>query len=286
MISIIVLHHNKAEYSRACLHSLLQTSSRPLEIINVNNGSADATAEILDTWQSAARAAGIETQRLDFPTNIGAIAGRNAAMQTARGAYFVFLDNDTLIFQDDWLEKLRAFLEEDENRGIVAPKLLFPWEPFAIECCGAAISPRGRVEYSGRGAARDSLQAPQRIQCAISAAWMMPRRVYEAIGGLDEIYSPVQYEDLDYCYRARQADLEIWTCPSVELFHFEHTTTAGSGDINFKYVTTKNGLTFKKRWGEHFVRENATTEDAAQWRVLPKRGIEDVDWKKLMKEFR
>jgi GT2 family glycosyltransferase len=103
---------------------------------------------------------------------------------------------------------------------------------------------------------------------------------------LDEVYSPVQYEDLDYCYRARQAGFEIWTCPGVEIFHFEHTTTAGSGDINFKYVTTKNGLTFKQRWSERFARENATTEDAAQWRVLPKHGIEEVDWRALIENFR
>jgi GT2 family glycosyltransferase len=285
MISLIVLHHNKSEYSRACLHSLKRSSFRPLEIINVDNGSTDATAGVLDAWRDSACEDGIATQRLDFSTNIGAISGRNEAMKVARGEHFVFLDNDTLIFQSDWLEKLCAFLEEDKTRGIVAPKLLFPWKPFAIECCGAAISPRGRVEYWGRGAERDSLLQPQRIQCAISAAWMMSRRVYETIGGLDEIYSPVQYEDLDYCYRARAAGFEIWTCPSVELFHFEHTTTAGSDDINFKYVTTKNGLTFKRRWSEHFARESATSEEAAQWRVLPKHGIEAVDWEKLTEEF-
>ena len=194
----------------------------------------------------------------------------------------MFLDNDTLLAQTDWLQKLQSFLEADEKRGIVAPKLLFPWEPFLVECCGAAISPSGRVEYSGRGQPRNTLQNPQKIQCAISAAWMMPRRVTETIGGLDEIYSPVQYEDLDYCYRAREAGFEVWSLPKVEVFHFEHTTTAGSGDINFKYVTAKNALAFKKRWGAHFQKENATTEAAAQWQTLPKRAIEDVDWQKLI----
>jgi GT2 family glycosyltransferase len=286
MISVIVLHHDKAEYSRACLHSLLVSQARPLEIINVDNGSRDDTARVLDEWEKRAESENIETRRLNFATNIGAVEGRNAAMQIARGEHFVFLDNDTLIFQSDWLEQLRAFLDADEKRAIVAPRLLFPWPPFEIECCGAAVSPRGRVEYIGRGAARESVREPRQIQCAISAAWMMPRKIYEQVGGLDEIYSPVQYEDLDFCYRVRESGWEVWTLPSVELFHFEHTTTAGSGDINFKYVTTKNGLTFKKRWSAHFENENATTEEAAQWRVLSKRGIEDVDWRDLVANFR
>ncbi len=283
MISIIILHHNKAEYSRACLQSLLNSSARPLEIINVDNGSRDITPGVLREWESAAHAQNIQTQNLNFPENIGAICGRNEAMKIARGDFFVFLDNDTLIAQTDWLQQLQVFLEADEKRGIVAPKLLFPWPPFDIECCGAAISPSGRVEYSQRGQARDTLQNPQRIQCAISAAWMMPRRVYETIGGLDEIYSPVQYEDLDYCYRAHEAGFEIWSLPSAEVFHFEHTTTAGSGDINFKYVTAKNAITFKKRWRAHFQKEKATTEAAAQWQTLPKHTIEEVDWQKLIR---
>ena len=211
------------------------------------------------------------------------------AMKIARGEYFVFLDNDILVFQKSWLESLRAFLQADEKRAMLAPKLLFPWPPFAIECCGAAISPRGRVEYCGRGAARESLSQPQKIQCAISAAWMMPRKIYDNIGGLDEIYSPVQYEDLDYCYRAREAGYEVWALPSVELFHFEHTTTAGSGDINFKYVTAKNALTFKKRWSDYFQKEFdsgwATTEENATWKTLPKLGVEDIDWRALIQDF-
>lgn len=282
MISVIILHHNKAEYSRACLLSLLHSSARPLEIINVDNGSRDATSGVLAEWEIAAREFGIETQRLNYLENIGAVRGRNEAMRIARGDYFVFLDNDTIIAQQNWLELSQHFLEADEKRGIAAMKLLFPWSPFDIECCGAAVSPRGRVQYLGRGEERDSMQAPQQIQCAISAAWMMPRRVYETIGELDEIYSPVQYEDLDYCYAARKAGFEVWTLPSVEIFHFEHTTTAGSGDINFKYVTAKNSLIFKQRWSTLFALENATTEEAAQWRVLPKRNIESVDWQSLI----
>jgi O-antigen biosynthesis protein len=281
MFSLIILHHNKADYSQACLQSLLATSARPLEIINVDNGSQDATPEVLDSWENQAQAHGIETRRLSFDSNIGAVRGRNEAVAIARGDYIAFLDNDTLLAQADWLEKLREFLDADERRAIVAPKLLFPWEPFLIECCGCGISPGGRVQYIGRGAARDELTEPQEVQCAISAAWLMTRRLVEAIGVLDEAYSPVQYEDLDYCYRAREAGAQVWTLPSVELYHFEHTTTAGSDDINFKYVTTKNGILFKKRWGAHFREENGPSEAETQWLALPKQSIADVDWQTL-----
>ena len=281
MFSVIILHHNKAEYSRACLASLLGSSARPLEIINVDNGSQDETSNVLDEWEERATASGIATKRLNFDSNIGAIRGRNEALGVATGDYLAFLDNDTLLAQNDWLERLRDFLDADERRAIVAPKLLFPWEPFAIECCGCGISAQGRVQYVGRGQARDAITQPQEVQCAISAAWLMTRRLVESIGTLDDAYSPVQYEDLDFCYRARAAGAQVWTYPAVELYHFEHTTTAGSDDINFKYVTTKNGILFKKRWGEQFRAEDGPSEAETQWVVLPKKDIAEVNWHEL-----
>lgn len=282
MISVIVLHHDKSEYSRACLESLLHSTVRPLEIINVDNGSRDATPQVIEDWMTAAQQSGIEAVSRRFETNIGAVRGRNAALGIARGAHIVFLDNDTLVAQRDWLEKLRDFLDEDARRAIVAPKMVFPFAPFTVECCGCGVSARGRIRYIGRGESRDAIQEPQPVQCAISAAWMMPRAWSDKIGLLDEAYSPVQYEDLDYCYRARALGGEVWTQPAVEVFHFEHTTTSKSDDINFKYVTTKNGMLFKRRWSSVFCNEDGPTEDEAAWKNLEKRGIEDVDWRALL----
>jgi GT2 family glycosyltransferase len=71
MISIIVLHHDKAEYSRACLESLLLSSARPLEVVSIDNGSRDDTPRVLEEWSVTARAAGVATQLHRFETNAG-----------------------------------------------------------------------------------------------------------------------------------------------------------------------------------------------------------------------
>lgn len=280
--SLVILHHDKAAYSRACLDSVLRCTARPLQVINVNNGSRDQTASHLGNFALEAQKVGIESQTLSFESNIGAVRGRNEALGVATGQYVAFLDNDTLISQPDWLENLADFIEKRPQCAIVAPKLLFPWAPFDIECCGCAVSPKGKIRYLGRGEARESIAEPQEIQCAISAAWLMRRDLSRQIGMLDEAFSPVQYEDLDFCYRARAAGFSIWSVPSVEVLHFEHTTTAGSGDINFAYVTAKNGVLFKKRWGDMFAAENGTSEDDAAWRQLPKLGLDDLDWRALL----
>ena len=276
-VSLVLLHHDKAAYSRACLASLLGSSARPLQIVNVDNGSRDATPAVLDEWERQAARAGIAFERLRFEENIGAVAGRNAALARCEGELVAFLDNDTVCGQADWLERLADFLERTPDCALVCPKLLFPWAPFDIECCGAGVSKSGRVRYIGRGDGRDTRQEPFPVQAAISAAWLARRSVFERIGALDEVFSPVQYEDLDFCFRARQAGFSLWADPRAEVFHFEHTTTAGSSDINFRYVTAKNALEFKRRWAKMFAAEDGPSEAECRWRDIERRPVEDVD---------
>jgi GT2 family glycosyltransferase len=280
--SLIILHHNKAAYSRACLESVLCTAARPLQVINVDNGSTDGTNALLDEWEVRADAAGIEVMRMSYGLNIGAVRGRNVALKMAEGDYIGFLDNDTVVAQPNWLDLLRASLSRHPRCGIVAPRLLFPWAPHLVECCGCAVTPAGRIIYLERGAPSGTAPAEREVQCAISAAWLMPRALVDSVGGLDEAFSPVQYDDLDFCYRARAAGWSVFTQPQCVLYHFEHTTTAGSGDINFAYVTTKNGLLFKKRWESTFHGEAAAGEAEAAWLNLPKKTVREVNWEALL----
>jgi GT2 family glycosyltransferase len=276
-VSLVVLHHDKAAYSRACLGSLLCSSQRPLQIVNVDNGSRDDTPRVLDECELEAHKAGIQTHRLRFEHNIGAIRGRNEALRVCEGEFVAFLDNDTLVAQSDWLERLVGFLESKPDCAVVCPKMVFPWPPFQIECVGAGVSRSGRVQYIGRGQARDSFTEPFEVQCAISAAWLARRSVFEQIGGLDEAFSPVQYEDLDFCFRARERGFSVWADPRVEVFHFEHTTTAGSSDINFRYVTAKNSVEFKRRWAKMFQAENGPSDEATRWQDIARHTIDEVD---------
>jgi GT2 family glycosyltransferase len=78
------------------------------------------------------------------------------------------------------------------------------------------------VQYIGRGSQAEEFSAPFEAQALISAAWLMRRAVIEEVGVLDEAFSPVQYEDLDLCLRARAAGWTCWVEPRARLFHFEH----------------------------------------------------------------
>jgi O-antigen biosynthesis protein len=278
-VSLIIVSYNKRPYTELCLRGQLACEPRADEVIVVDNGSTDGSMEALHGSLSREyAAAGVPLTVIANGRNEGACTARNQALAVATGGLIGFLDNDIAVRRRDWLGTLGAVLEREPRAGIVGPKLLFPFAPYDIECAGAAISATGRVQYRGRGQAHGApaLNRPTEVQCLISAAWLMRREVHEQIGGLDEAYSPAQFEDFDFCYRARAAGWLVLYEPAAELYHYENVTTAGSPDVKFTYLTMKNWATFKQRWQHAYAAEDGPADSECQWLKLPTKPLEET----------
>lgn len=273
-----MVSYNKLPYTRLCLERMLQSEPLPTQIIVVDNGSTDGSHQYLsrDFWQQA-RTSQVEYVLIANESNVGACTARNQALEIAQGKYLSFGDNDLATGSRNWLAILAARLEGGSRVGIAGPKLLFPFPPHDIECAGVAISPSGRVQYRGRGQPQEAFSRAEPVPGLISACWLMKREVYEQIGPLDEVFNPAQYEDLDFCYRAREAGWEVWYEPAAVMYHYENVTTAGSSDINFRYVTIRNGLEFKRRWQHMFRREGGPPDEECRWQDLPPPSLEETD---------
>ncbi len=277
-VSILILAHNKAAHTRRCLHSLFNSTLRPIQVVLVDNGSTDETPRLFDEFAAAASTSNITVSRHRSEQNVGAIVGRNIGMELMQGKYWVFLDNDVVVRTRDWLERLRAVLDSNPRVGVVGPKLVYPLPPYNIQCAGCAVTRGGQVIFRGRGEPRLATEyaQPHECQTLISATWMMRQEVAKAVGPLDEAFSPVQFEDIDYCYRIRQAG---WSChyePSVEMYHFENVTTGLTQTLNYPYLTVKNGLTFKRKWQHCFTQEAALPDSAWAWAQIPTVRLADV----------
>ncbi len=279
LVSVILLVHNKAGYTERCLRGLLATAYRPFEIVIVDNGSTDSTAALLDDFQERFERRRIGVARLRFDENIGAVAGRNQAMSRAGGQFIVFLDNDVVPRTLSWMDRFVDYLAEHLDVGVVGPKLIYPTEPFLIQCAGCEVSPSGRIWFRGRGEPREAAEFSLERECQalISACWMMPASAYRVVGPLDEGFSPVQFEDIDYCYRLREAGYKVAYLPGVEMYHFENVTTGRTEELNYRYLTVKNGLRFKNKWRRRFSKEGGPGEDEREWREdIPGARLEEI----------
>ncbi len=265
--SIIILAYNKSEFTSLCLQSLLSIRDARFEVLVVDNGSTDNTPEILSVFTSAFAGVGQSLRVIRNAENIGAPAGRNQAMIEARGRYIALLDNDIVAGSREWLHDMIQYLERSPETGMVGPKLIYAEPPHRIQCAGAGISKRGKVLFMGRGMDRSdpAFCKKREVQALISACVVLPRSVYERTGDMDTDFSPVQFEDLDYCYRIREQGFRLLVLPDVEMYHWESVTTAGTPELNNPYNVARNSHLFKKKWHHVFQNEDGPAEDDARW---------------------
>nr|UKE84328.1 hypothetical protein KXZ65_02845 [Pectobacterium sp. PL152] len=143
----------------------------------------------------------------------------NAAAKIANGEYFVLLNNDTAIIQNDWLENLLNHGLRPEV-GIVGAKLLYPTGK--IQHAGVVLGLRGPAEHVFIGSGMEDegylyrLQVDQNYIIVTAACFLVRRSVYFEVGGLDEDAFKVSYNDVDFCLKIREMGyLAVWTPHSV-----------------------------------------------------------------------
>ncbi|HYF48337.1 MAG TPA: glycosyltransferase family 2 protein [Planctomycetota bacterium] len=277
-VSILILAHNKADYTQRTLNALFLSALRPFHVVLVDNGSTDHTPQVYSDFEARAAKEDIAVSRMKLDENTGVSIGRNRARGLMTGRYWVSMDNDILVRTRSWLEMLRATLQEYPKAGIVGPKLVYPLPPHDIQNAGCEVTKGGQVVYRGRGAARTDPQFNSLRECQtlISATWMMRADVAQQVGLLDEQFTPIQFEDIDYCYRIREAGFTCLYQPTVEMYHFENVTTGRTAGVNYPYYTVKNGLRFKQKWRHRFSQENGPDDKDWSWATIPTVTLDDV----------
>jgi GT2 family glycosyltransferase len=105
---------------------------------------------------------------------------------------------------------------------------------------------------------------------------MVRRSALDEAGGFDEAFNPVEYEDFDLCYRLRERGYRAVYEPSVEMYHFESVTTAGTESLPNTYLIIKHGLLFKQRWRHMFEKEDGPDDTETKWREVDTMGLDSV----------
>jgi len=226
IVSIIIPVYNALQYTRACLErlrTLHESESVPYEIIVVNDGSHDGTAEFLKEQEPFIRT-------VHNPTNLGFAAACNRGADLARGPYLLFLNNDTLP-EPGWLEALVAEVDRDPRVGVAGARLLYP--DGRIQHAGIMFTPQGLPFHRYRGVPGDDPRVMETVALpAVTGACMLVRQdLFMRLEGFDERYR-MYYEDVDLCLRAHQAGYRVIYCPRSVVVHFESKSSPSLEEAN------------------------------------------------------
>lgn len=224
-VSALIVNWNTREDLARCLDAL-SGSTLPLEIIVVDNDSADGSADMVAERFPAATL-------LKMGENLGYAEGNNLAAACATGAFLLFLNPDT-VMPADGAEQLVRFLEGHPKAALAAPRLILPDG-------GVQASVRGMPDPAAMLAAALRLDAvfprwasyrlpefdygkTQPAPQPMASAWLVRREAWEDVGPFDPDF-PLFFNDVDWCLRAHRKGWETWYVAGVSVQHRHGAST-------------------------------------------------------------
>lgn len=256
-VSILIPTKDNAKVLETCLESLFtRTNWHDFEVILIDNNSEEAsTANLLERYR-AAYPDRFRVLCLAVPFNFSLLM--NAAAAEAQGVYLLLLNNDTEVIHGDWLDIMMEQAQRP-SIGCVGVKLLYPDN--CIQHSGVILGRGSLTEHVFRRAHRDALvygQADRLITnySALTAACMMLRRdVFRQVGGFDEALA-VDFNDVDFCLRVREAGYHNIYLPHVTLYHHESLTRGNPhATAESRRRIDKEETLIKRRWRQIFERD-------------------------------
>jgi O-antigen biosynthesis protein len=222
LVSILIPFRDKPELLRTCVESIIDKTRYPhYEIVCIDNQSTDPqTREVCDELMRGDRR--VRFIHYDAPFNYSAI--NNFAADQSKGDFLAFLNNDTEIVSEEWLDAMLEHAQRPDV-GVVGAKLLYPDQ--TVQHAGVVIGLGG---VAGHGHAMLAGDHPgyfgrarliQNLSAVTFACAMTRRDVFQRLDGLNDRELKVAFNDVDYCLRARELGYLIVYTPYAVLMHYE-----------------------------------------------------------------
>ena len=266
-LSVVIVNWNVRDLLRNCLQSIvvgsavercevgiLSLNSRSMEVIVVDNGSADRSVEMLSREFPGVHVVVNEE-------NMGFIRGCNQGMEASRGRYILLLNPDTEVLENA-LSVMVDYVESHPRVAALGPQLLNPdgsiqssrrrFPTLATAFVESTILqqwfPRSRVldRYYLKDQPDD---VTQEVDWVAGACVLLRRGAIDQVGLLDEsvfMYS----EELDWCQRAKSAGWDVVYLPIAQVIHFEGKSSEQAIAARHIYFQRAKIHYFRKHHGQ------------------------------------
>jgi len=239
--SVIIPVYNQPEYTLQMLKSLGDNTELNYELIIIDNNSNAETQNIFTELEKVQNIKVIHNSK-----NRGFPAAINQGLKIAKGDYVVIANND-ILFTKGWLKKLARVAESDSKIGIVG----------VVSNSVSGVQRVKNVNYSSVG------EMPKFAQKVADTnrgkifefprvaflCTLIKREVINKLGGLDERFSPGNYEDDDFCLRAQVAGFKTVIALDVFIHHYGSKSFKMNGSDTYNKLLETNKQKFVNKWG-------------------------------------
>lgn len=249
--AVILVNWNSYALTRDCILSLQQIPAEQLDILLVDNNSADGSGRQLEQAFPGI----VYLQAAD---NLGFTGGNNLAINYALQkdySYVLLLNNDTTV-APDFLEKLTRYLDAHPTVGAVQP-LIYCEEPSKVIWNAGSYF----LDFIGQPIVKKKLQKEKiAVDSGVAVDWitgcafLVRKDLLKKTGSLsDNMF--MYFEDVDLSFRIRKLEYELHLVPAAEIWHVggmsnKQKTKNEEGYVNpvVHYLNTRNRLWILKKY--------------------------------------
>lgn len=249
-VSIIIPNQDHIGDLEQCLRSIQKkTTYTNYEVLVVENNSRQPQTF---AWYEKMTQVCERARLLRWEREFNYSAINNFAARQAEGEYLIFLNNDTEILTQDWIEEMLSVCQQ-KKVGVVGARLYYPDD--TIQHTGVILGlsniaghlfvkePGNISGYMGRACTMQNLSA-------VTAACMMASaEVFQKVGGFEETLQ-VALNDVDFCMKVQKAGEMVVYQPEAELYHYESKSRGLEDTPEKKARYEKEVAFFRSRWQE------------------------------------
>jgi GT2 family glycosyltransferase len=243
LVSILIPCCGMLEYTKLLVPSLLQRTRAPYELIFLDIGSLDGTAEYLAGF--AAGQPQLRVEILQTPTDLGIADVCKEAIGKVRGEYVVLLNNDTIVTHG-WLQQLIGLTNLSPAIGMAGPMSNYAAPPQLVEGVPYRLGKTGESRTNGRTDIDGMHRFASEFRERNKAKWMqsdrlggfcllLKREVLRRLAnqsGLDE-WTDLGLFDTDILSaKAREAGFTLAVCRDLFIHHFGTRTFAHGAPVS------------------------------------------------------
>jgi GT2 family glycosyltransferase len=236
-LSIIILNYNAKDYLVKCLESVLEgvgiarRQGYKTEVVVVDNASIDGSIEKVQSSKFKVK------KFIRNKKNLGFAAGNNKAIPYASGRYILFLNPDTVVASDTF-GKMLEFMDKNLRAGVATCRLVLPNGTLDEACHRGFPTPwRAFCHFSGlekvfsknrffNGYLLGHLPTDKtcEIDSCSGAFFLIRRELGSRLQWWDKDYFWYG-EDLDFCYRVKEAGYKVYFVADTEIIHHKGVTS-------------------------------------------------------------
>ncbi len=226
-LSVIIVNYNTKKLTMDCIQSVLNSKLNfQYDIFVVDNASSDGSVEEIKSKFA-------HVHVISNKENVGFSKANNQAIKASNSRYVLLLNSDTIV-NENTLDEMIFFMDEETNVGAVGCEVNLPDGTLDKACHRGFPTPEASLyymlglakkfpnsaKYNSYHKSYMNMHEVHDIDCLVGAFMVVRREAFEQVGLLDEEFF-MYGEDIDWCYRIKEAGWRIVYNPTVSIVHYK-----------------------------------------------------------------